>query len=172
MALPSPHLPTPTKTYSWRDLAEWRENQGPELYLACLEYAQQLWMGDLPARALLAVDRALYCEVPAGHAVLTKHPYPYAVIAWMVKQPTEEFTGNARVHYQHLADRVRGPKSEIKKWRAWAAWAVVCQHRPDLSSDPLHEVTPPTLEEITEGLNTWSIQNEVDVWQAAMKRLT
>ena len=24
--------------------------------------------------------------------------------------------------YQHLADRVRGERADLKKWRAWAAW--------------------------------------------------
>jgi hypothetical protein len=49
-----------------------RDDQGPELYRLCLEYGQQLWLEDLPARALLAVDRALYCDVPGDADVLSE----------------------------------------------------------------------------------------------------
>lgn len=148
----------------WRDLAEHRDEPGAELYLRCLEYAQQLWLDDLPARALLAVDRALYCDVPADAAELRAYPLPYAAIGWMVSQPTTAFTGNARVHYQHLADRVRGDRAYLKKWRAWAAWAVVRQARPDLPGDPRHDVHEPSLADIAEGLRRHGLPTEARSW--------
>lgn len=152
----------------WRDLAEHRDEPGAELYLLCLEYAQQLWLDDLPARALLAVDRALYCDVPADAAELRAYPLPYAAIGWLVGQPTTAFAGNARVHYQHLADRVKGERAELKKWRAWAAWAVVRQVRPDLPADLAHAVREPSLDDIAEGLRAWGIAGEAELWRRAL----
>jgi hypothetical protein len=168
VATPCPFLPSSARRYSWRDLAEFRENQGAELYQRCLEYGQQLWLDHLPARALLAVDRALYCDIPAEAAILKKWPLPYQAIAWLVSQPTEHFTGNARVHYQHLADRVRGERADIKKWRAWAAWAVVRKARPDLSSDPRHKVIEPTHREILQGLKSFGLPEEPTWWEKSI----
>lgn len=165
---PCPFLPSCGRTLSWRDLAAWRDERGTELYLTCLEYAQQLWLDGLPARALLAVDRALYCDVPTGNEVLTAYPMPYRAIGWMVGQPADGFTGNARVHYQHLADRVQGERANLKKWRAWAAWAVVRLVRPDLSGDPRHQVVEPTLAEIEAGLNRFGVEGEATQWRRAI----
>jgi len=145
-----------------------RDDQGPGLYRLCLEYGQQLWLDDLPARALLAVDRALYCDVPSDAEELREYPMPYRTIGWMVKQPSENFAGNARVHYQHLADRVRGERAELKKWRAWAAWAVSRVARPDLEGDPKHIVTEPTHAEIEGGLRAHGLASEIAEWRKAL----
>jgi hypothetical protein len=132
---------------TWRDLNALRDNQGAELYRLCLEYGQQLWLDDLPARALLAVDRALYCDVPEGDVALTEYAMPYRAIGWMVRQPSDQFTGNARVHYQHLADRVRGERAELKKW---------------------HAVTEPTHAEIEAGLRAYGLVSEIAEWRQAL----
>jgi hypothetical protein len=166
---PCPFLPSCGRPLSWRDLSEHREDQGGELYLLCLEYAQQLWLDDLPARALLAVDRALYCDVAAGDEALQAYPLPYAAIRWLVSQRPTSFTGNARVHYQHLADRVRGDRAETKRWRAWAAWALVRQARPDLPADPRHVVREPSSADIQAGLEAHGICGEAAVWLDALK---
>lgn len=165
---PCPFLPSCGRTLSWRDLHALRHDQGPELYLLCLEYAQQLWLDGLPARALLAVDRALYCDVPPEHEALRAYPMPYRTIGWMTARPGEGFTGNARVHYQHLADRVKGGRAEIKRWRAWAAWAVVREARPDLPADPRHAVREPMTDEIGRGLDTHGLRGEVAEWRIAL----
>ena len=172
MATPCPYLPSGQRKLSWRDLNALRDDQGEELYLLCLEYGQQLWLENLPARALLAVDRALYCDVPADAECLKANPLPYAAIGWLVSQPTEEFTGNARVHYQHLADRVKGERAAQKKWRAWAAWAVVRRVRPDLAADPEHVVTEPTHGEIKQALELHGIQGEAESWEKAIESIT
>lgn len=168
MPTPCPFLPSCGRPLSWRDLNALRNDQGPELYRRCLEYAQQLWLDGLPARALLAVDRALYCDVPSGDEALRDYPMPYRTVGWMVAQPCEAFTGNARVHYQHLADRVKGNRAEIKKWRAWAAWAVVRAARPDLPADPKHAVREPMSDEIELGLNTHGVSGEAAEWRLAL----
>jgi hypothetical protein len=165
-----PLLPKASRRLSWRDLEALKSENGPELYRCCLEYGQQLWLENLPARALLAVDRALYCDVPSGDPILSVHPLPYAVIRWMIAQDTGEiFTGNARVHYQHLADRVRGARAEIKSWRAWAGWALARAARPELPNDPKHDVVEPTLAQIEAGLCQWGIAHEADTWLKALK---
>ena len=168
MPTPCPFLPSGGRPLSWRDLNALRDDRGPELYRLCLAYAQQLWLQDLPARALLAVDRALYCEVPADDVALTEHAMPYRAIGWMVRQPSDQFTGNARVHYQHLADRVRGERAGLKRWRAWAAWAVTRHVRPDLAGDPRHAVTEPTHAEIEAGLRTYGLAAEIAEWRRAL----
>jgi hypothetical protein len=145
-----------------------RDDQGPGLYRLCLEYGQQLWLDDLPARALLAVDRALYCDVPSDAEELREYPMPYRTIGWMVKQPSENFAGNARVHYQHLADRVRGERAGRKRWRAWAAWAVSRVARPDLGGDPKHIVTGPMHAEIEAGLRAHGLASEIAEWRKAL----
>jgi len=165
---PCPFLPSCGRPLSWRDLAECREEGGAELYRLCLEYGQQLWLDGLPARALLAVDRALYCDVAGSAEVLQAYPLPYAAIRWLVSQPSDAFTGNARVHYQHLADRVRGERADIKKWRAWAAWALVRQARPELPSDPKHNVLEPSYAEIANGLTHYGVAGETATWKAAI----
>ena len=172
MATPCPYLPSGQKKLSWRELNALRDDQGEELYLLCLEYGQQLWLENLPARALLAVDRALYCDVPAHAKCLQQHPLPYAAIGWLVSQPTEQFTGNARVHYQHLADRVKGERAAQKKWRAWAAWAIVRRARPDLPADPDHAVTEPSHSEIRQALQLHGIKGEVETWEKAIVSIT
>jgi hypothetical protein len=93
---------------------------------------------------------------------------PYRTIGWMVRQPSENFAGNARVHYQHLADRVRGERAELKKWRAWAAWAVTRHARPDLLGDPKHIVTEPTHAEIEAGLRAHGLASEIAEWRKAL----
>lgn len=172
MVTPCPYLPSGQKKLSWRELNALRDDQGEELYLLCLEYGQQLWLENLPARALLAVDRALYCDVSADAECLKHYPLPYAAIGWLVSQPTEQFTGNARVHYQHLADRVKGDRAAQKKWRAWAAWAITRRARPDLVADPDHVVTEPTPSEIRQALRLHGIKGEVETWEKALGSIT
>lgn len=158
-----PLLPHPLAPMSWRDLESAPDER--ELYLRCLRYAQQLWRDNLPARALLAVDRALYCDLPSGDPVLVEHPLPYGAIRWLIAADTgDTFTGNARVHYQHLADRVRGPRQAIKRWRAWAGWALARRARPDLPGDPRHAVREPDLREIHAGLEAAGHAGEALVW--------
>jgi len=172
VVIPCPYLPAGQKKLSWRELNALRDDQGEELYLLCLEYGQQLWLENLPARALLAVDRALYCDVPADAECLKHYPLPYAAISWLVSQPTEQFTGNARVHYQHLADRVKGDRAAQKKWRAWAAWAITRRARPDLVADADHVVTEPTPNEIRQALLLHGIKGEVETWEKALGSIT
>jgi hypothetical protein len=154
---------------SWRDLEAAKAGGEAAHYLACLRYGQSLWTQGFAARALLAVDRGLFCDVPSGHPALAAHPLPYAAIRWMVTQDIgSDFIGNPRVHYQHLADRVRGEREHRVRWRAWAAWAVVRAARPDWPADPRHQVREPTEPEIREGLARHGAEGETEAWSAAL----
>jgi hypothetical protein len=154
----------------WRDLNAGRRDQGGAFYLTALRYGQQLWLQKLPARALLAVDRALYADLKGEEPELAAYPLPYAAIGWMIRHnPADAFTGNARVHYQHLADRVRGERESLKRWRAWAAWAIVRRVRPDLPADPRHPVEEPDEARIQKELTTHGLPGEAAVWRAALE---
>lgn len=168
----NPYLPEPNGDMSWRDLSPYRDDQGPAFYETALRYGQCLWLKGLSARALLAVDRALYADLQGDEDILAEWPWPYRAIGWLVaNNPEGVFIGNPRVHYQHLADRVRGERAEQKKWRAWAAWAVVRQVAPEYPHDPKHEVAEPTLEEIDAALAGCGAAGEVAVWRAVIAEL-
>ena len=165
-----PNLPEPLGDMDWRDLHGLREDRPGTLYLTALRYARHLWRRELPARALLAVDRALYADLAGDEPELAAYPLPYDTVAFMVAQaPEDAFTGNARVHYQHLADRVRGPREGVKRWRAWAAWAVVRRVRPDLPGDPRHAVVEPDEATIAAGLDEHGVPGETDRWRSVLR---
>lgn len=153
----------------WRSLNRFGERRDVEFYEVALRYAQDLWQRGLAARALLAVDRALYADLQGDETILENWPLPYLAVPWMVlNTPDGTFIGNPRVHYQHLADRVKGDRAEQKKWRAWACWALVRRCSPDLPADPKHQVEEPSLEAIQKGLRDFGISGELTVWEDAL----
>ncbi len=166
---PCPFLPEALPGMDWRSLNRHRDNQGADFYEAALRYAQHLWQQGLSARALLAVDRALFAELCGDEAVLRDWPLPYRVVPWMLREnPEGVFIGNPRVHYQHLADRVRGERAGQKRWRAWACWALVRRESPELPGDPKHEVEEPTEQFITEMLVQHGIPGEAVIWKSLL----
>ncbi|MCH6256952.1 hypothetical protein MLD52_10365 [Puniceicoccaceae bacterium K14] len=168
---PIPTLPIPLEAMSWRNLNVFRHNQrGPDFYLECLRYAQFLWLRELPARAILCLDRALGADLNGSECCLDEFPLPYAALAEMLKEsPQEVFIGNPRVHFQHYADRLGPPRKEVRKWRAWACWAITRTICPDLPADPKHDVIEPKTEAIDENLKTLGHPNESQLWKSALK---
>jgi hypothetical protein len=165
---PCPFLPEADRTLDWRHLHQCGSDRGPSFYRRCLEYAQYLWLHATPARSLLAVDRALFSTVSENEPVLRSWPLPYAAISWIItRAPGDLFLGNPRIHYQHLADRVKGPRSQVRSWRAWAGWHIVRAVRPDFEGDVRHPVVPPTLSEVQAGLTTHGIPGEIECWRNA-----
>jgi hypothetical protein len=166
-----PHLPPlePGVVLDWRTLNELGPERGGRFYLRCLTYAHDLWQRGLAARALLAADRALLADLHGDEPDLARHPLPYLGIAWMIAAtPPGVFIGNPRVHYQHLADRVREPRRAQRSARAWACWHLARLVRPDLPGDPRHQVTEPTAGEIAQHLAAHGIAGETATWQAAV----
>ncbi|WOO42549.1 hypothetical protein [Rubellicoccus peritrichatus] len=163
-----PYLPNADPGMDWRSLNRFGKRRDVEFYEVALRYAQDLWLRGLAARALLSVDRALYADLQGDEPILKRWPLPYAAVPWMVMStPDGTFIGNPRVHYQHLADRVKGDRQAQKKWRAWACWALVRKCSPDLPPDPKHRVVEPSHEAIRNGLTDFGIPDEVEMWESA-----
>jgi hypothetical protein len=147
MQAPCPLLPVAKQSMSFRDLQAARAQGVGAAYRVNLEYAQWLWQHGLPARAILAMDKALFLCLPINHPEVQHNPLPYAATLWvMTHAKANHFLGNPRVHYQHLADRVRGCKACQKALRAWACWHLVCRWRPDLPGDDQHSFRAPDWE--------------------------
>lgn len=120
---PCPFLPDARPEMSYRDLRALGSDRGPAFYLTALIYAQCLWCRGLPARAILPLDRAWGAELKPDDPVLREWPPPYPALAWMLKhRPDHGFLGNPVRHFQHLATRVKGPRREVRSWRAWACF--------------------------------------------------
>jgi len=169
---PCPYLPSPDESVSWRDMNELRTDQGAAFYMTALRWGQNLWLRELPARALLALDRALYADLQGDEPELAEWPLPYAAVGWIVKNaPQNVFLGNPRVHYQHLADRVGGAHCRIRRWRAWACWSVVHRVRPDLPRDCKHGVAEPSRREITAKLEELGYPGEADLYNETLLTL-
>lgn len=167
---PCPYLPIPEKALDWRHLRLSGRSRGPDFYLRCLEYAQYLWMYDTPARSLLAIDRALFADVRGDEEQLNRWPLPYSGVVWILQHaPDQAFIGNPRIHFQHLADRIRDPHRPVKKWRAWACWHLVRKFRPALEGDPRHAVDPPTEQAVAEGLRRHGIPEETVLWRSVLE---
>lgn len=167
---PCPGLPAARPGLDWRSLHVFREGErGGEFYLACLEYGQFLWERRLPARAILCLDRAFGADLEPGDPILSAWPLPYAAMTWMLRHtPGDVFVGNPRVHFQHYADRLQGPRREQRRWRAWACWALARAANPAWPADPKHAVREPTLDEIEQALGGHGLPGEVEVWRAAL----
>ncbi|HEX9784204.1 MAG TPA: hypothetical protein VGA56_15920 [Opitutaceae bacterium] len=163
-----PFLPMPDGEMDWRSLNELRGGADARLYVRCLAYSQLLWRRGLAARALLAADRALFYEVASEDPATEGHPLPYRAIAWIVAHtPPRVFIGNPRIHYQHLADRVRGARALQRRWRAWACWSLVRLARPELPPDPKHAVLEPSMDAIAQALVQHGVSNELPWWRQA-----
>ena len=152
---------------NWRAM---RSTKGIHFYMTALTYAQLLWEQNLPARAVLAVDRALLTNLSGDEAELVTWPLPYRAMSWMVASYDEAaFVGNPRVHFQHLATRVKGERKDQRKWRAWASWYISRQARPDLPGDDKQGINEPSIENIRIGLETHGISGEVETWRSVVQ---
>jgi hypothetical protein len=152
----------------WRELRRHGDDRGAEFYLSALTYGQHLCQRGLAARALLAVDRALLADLPPGDPILAAWPPPYRALHWiMVNASAEALVGNPRVHYQHLAGRIRGPRAAPRRARAWAAWHLARLTNPEWPGDPKHPIREPTPAEITQALARHGLPGEVEIWQGA-----
>lgn len=136
--------------------------------MACLEYGQHLWLNQLPARAILCLDRAWGADLTGHEPVLQDWPLPYAPLVYLLQNaPEAAFLGNPRVHFQHYADRLSEPRIEQRKWRSWACWALTRAALPHLPGDPKHQVAEPTLDQIATALNAHGHPGETQLWHSA-----
>ena len=150
---------------SWRDLQSARDKGPGELFETALRYTQFLWLERRPARAILALCRAIYldpADLPPGRR------QPYAAYAWILQNHDGEgFLGNPRISFIHQATRFRGPQ-QLKKARAWALWHLSARHLPQLPDDPAVEVNPPDTGKLAQLLEAQGLPGEGADFLAAL----
>lgn len=163
-----PYLPFPKKEMSYRNLRELRGGNIEAFYLTALSYGHYLWLKGYSGRAILAITRALYANLPAEAEVLREWPLPYRALHWIVaNHPSQDYPGNPRISFQHQATRLRGDRVAIRRARAWAVWKLICSAKPDLPADTTQGIKQPTLGEIEQRLVKHGHSNEVQIWQSA-----
>ena len=118
-----PLLPGVDRVLTAEVTAVFKRSYNVDFYLAALRYAQSLWLEGKAAQALLQLNKSLMAELSGGEDAVLTWPLPYAAKCWVMENcPADEFLGNPVRHYQHLATRMRGPRSELRRWRAWACF--------------------------------------------------
>ena len=166
---PCPFLPIPDRALDSSYTRRLGRDRGPVFYFAALEYAQSLWLQGFPARSLLLINRALGADLCGSDAVLAEWPLPYAAARWVMShRADDQFVGNPRRHYQHLATRMVEPRKELRTWRAWACWFLSLQIFPDYPADEkqiLEEgVVEPDMTTILANLERLGFQGEPALW--------
>jgi hypothetical protein len=153
----------------WRAFAAHGDQRDAAFYLTALEYGHYLWQTGFSARAILCLDRAMGADLPAMDPVAQTWPIPYSAMAWFLTHtPEDVFIGNPRVHFQHYADRLKAPRRDQRRWRAWACWAIARRLHPQLPGDPKHRVTEPTEFEIDAALQTHGHPGENVTWSTVL----
>ena len=170
-----PHLPVPDGELTAACVAVHGEARDAAFYATALTYAQSLWRQGLPARALLLINRAMGCDLTGREPEVRAWPMPYAAVAWLLaaRRP-DQFIGNPRRHWQHLATRMVAPRKELRTWRAWACWRLACVCMPWQPADELQiaveGVREPTEDEIAAQLAALGLPGEVALWREALTR--
>lgn len=169
-----PHLPVASPPVTYRDVRALGPERGPRFYLLALQYAQELWRQGLPAQSLLLINRALGADLPESGEIQAIHPLPYAAAAWiMIHRAEEQFIGNPRRHYQHLASRMVEPRKELRTWRAWACWHLACLICPDCPADEKQiaeeGLVEPSVLEIGAKLDALGAEGERAIWEQAVE---
>ncbi len=143
--------------------------RGAEFYHDCLEYAHSLWQRGLAARAILCLDRALGADLRGDEPVLRDWLPPYAALVWLLRHAAPAtLVGNPRVHFQHYADRLAGPRAAARRWRAWACWSLTRAVLPHLPGDAKHAVAEPSPAVIAAQLRAYGWPGEAALWQQVL----
>ncbi|MFK5922253.1 MAG: hypothetical protein QM496_08745 [Verrucomicrobiota bacterium] len=172
-----PYLPMVDEPLSAAVMREVKDDvYGERFYLQALKCGQSLWRQGLPAQALLMFNRALGADLQAGVAVFEQWPLPYAAVGWVMRhREQDQFIGNPRRHFQHLATRMVEPRKARRTARAWACWYMACRVFPDYPADDKQiseeGVVEPGWEEIGEMLEREGIAGELKIWQQALSGL-
>jgi len=169
---PCPYLPDAGEPRTAASMKVFGKERGPEFYEGALSCGNSLWLQGLPAQALLQLNRAFGSALTGEEEVLDKWPLPYSAAVWVMKTRNEEqFIGNPRRHFQHLATRMVEPRKELRTWRAWACWHLACLVFPDYPADE-KQIEEEGIEEPTTGaieghLQRLGMSREVGWWREA-----
>ena len=122
------------------------------------------------------MNRAYGAALQGDEPVLTRWPVPYAATAWLMEHRREDqFIGNPRRHFQHLATRMVEPRKEVRTWRAWACWRLARLIFPECPADERQiaeeGVVEPDEREISAQLSRLGWPGEADTWLAEVRRL-
>lgn len=171
---PCPYLPRGEKALSAISMRSVGSERGGAFYRLALTCAQSLWRRGLPAQALLLLNRAFSADLSGDEAVLQEWPPPYRAMRWiMEKRKEEQFIGNPRRHFQHLATRMVEPRRELRSWRAWACWAIAREVFPEYPADAVQlekeGVKEPDEAEIFEQLHRLGLPEEASLWRKALE---
>lgn len=168
---PCPHLPEVSEPLAAAEMRAFgKSDRGPAFYRRALECAQSLWLQGLPAQSLLLINRAMGADLRGDEPILAAWPLPYAAAAWVMKnRRKDQFIGNPRRHYQHLATRMVEPRKALRTWRAWACWRLAREIFPDDPADEKQlreeEVAEPAPDEIAEKLESFGVPGEGGIWE-------
>ncbi|NOX99296.1 MAG: hypothetical protein GXP30_06145 [Verrucomicrobia bacterium] len=170
---PCPYLPgveAPVSAAAMREVRD--DNYGSRFYEQALKGGQSLWLQGLPAQALLMFNRAFGADLNGDEPILDQWPLPYAASAWVMKHREEDqFIGNPRRHFQHLATRMVEPRKARRSARAWACWLMACQIFPDYPADEKQiaeeGVVEPSREEVFALLEKHGLAGEPEVLRIA-----
>jgi hypothetical protein len=120
--LPCPWLPAVSEIHDFSITRRHGGKKNAEFYLDALSYAQSQWMMGKPAQAILQLNKSWMADLIADDPVFLTSPPPYRALRWILKTAADGdcgYLGNPVRHFQHLASRMSGPRSEIRSWRAW-----------------------------------------------------
>jgi hypothetical protein len=141
---------------SYRDLQAAKAEGLQCFHDTALAYAQHLWSRGLPARAILALSRALYIE---PDLLAPGTPPPYAAYLWLLSHyKGQGFLGNPRISFFHQATRMDSSR-ELFRRRAWAMWHLTMKAIPGLSPDPC-EGSPPAPIQLAAYLDKKGLESE------------
>lgn len=166
---PCPHLPVSREPLTARSLREAGSDRGAAFYVLALTCAQALWLRGLPAQSILLMNRAFSADLKGGEPELEEWPLPYAGMLWVMENRTgDQFIGNPRRHFQHLATRMVEPRRELRSWRAWACWYLACGCFPEFPADEQQlreeQIVEPTYRSILENLERIGLPGEAALW--------
>jgi len=170
---PCPYLPEINSPLRAAEMKKLGADRGSVFYLRALECAQSLWLQALPAQSLLLLNRALGSDLAGDETALADFPLPYEAVAWVMEnRQRDQFIGNPRRHYQHLATRMVEPRKVLRCWRAWACWYLARAVFPDYPADEVQLrdelVTEPSREAISLHLDRVGLQGETELWNAVV----
>ena len=169
LRLQCPHLPEPDTRMSYRCLTDLTAADRSIFYFTALKYAHYLWLQGHAGRSILALTRALYADVPEEADILQHWPLPYAALRWVTaNHQGHDYPGNPRISFQHQATRLRGDRQDLRRARAWAAWALVCSAKPKLLGDHSQGIDEPSIVEIAASLDQYGHRKERALWQATL----
>ncbi len=170
-----PFLPSVAESLRAAGMKRFGKHRGEEFYRGALECAQSLWIQGLPAQALLQLNRAFSADLRGSEPVLDEWELPYRAMRWIMSEcPHDQFIGNPRRHFQHLATRMVEPRRDLRSSRAWACWWHAIQIFPDLQPDKkqLQEegVLEPDKVQILRNLEKYGHAGESELWLDSITR--